>query len=98
MNQFWTTHSFYQKTDNMITLGDKLKCIFTQPLPGNDHAPKLKQDQEYVCIAVHIENRGFSHIDVGLPLELNFVRSFETGEELPGDVHWCHPNRFIKIQ
>lgn len=81
----------------MIQVGDKLKCIFNQVLPGNEHAPNLTLGEEYTCSAVFQEG-GHIHIGVGLDLKLSFVRSYATGEELPPVTHWCHPNRFIKIQ
>jgi len=81
----------------MIQVGDKLKCIFCHPLPGNDHAPALVLGKEYTCSAVFHEGEHI-HIGVGLELKLNFVRSYATKEELPPTTHWCHPNRFIKIQ
>lgn len=72
-----------------------LKCIFSQKLPGKDYAPALKQDEEYICKAVHLDSGGNVHIDVGLKLELNYIKSYATGEELPDTTHWCHPNRFV---
>jgi len=97
MNQFWTTHSFYQKTDNMIQVGDKLKCIFAEKLPGKEVGPDLKKGDDYECKAVHLDSKGNPHIDVGLPLKISHVTSFATNEMLPDNTHWCHPNRFIKI-
>lgn len=82
----------------MIKVGDTLKCIFNQPLPNNDYAPSLELMKDYECKAVHVERvpgGTFLHIDVGLPLELNYVKSYATGEELPKTTHWCHPNRFV---
>lgn len=82
----------------MIQIGDRLKCIFTQKLPGKDYSPSLKLEGEYECKSIHLDSGGNSHIDVGLPLELNYVKSYATGEELPKTTHWCHPNRFIVIK
>jgi hypothetical protein len=81
----------------VIEIGTKLKCIFNQPLPGNDHAPELELGKEYTCKGFHLES-GNLHIDVGLPLKLNYVRSYATDVELPKTTHWCHPNRFIVIE
>jgi hypothetical protein len=80
-----------------IKIGDKLKCIFIDKLPGNDYAPKLIKGNEYECIDIHYDSSGNAHINVGLPLELNYVRSYATGGHLPDYTHWCHPNRFIII-
>lgn len=80
-----------------ITVGTKLKCIFNQPLPGNDKAPDLKLGEEYECKAIYVEGE-YLHIGVGLDLELNYVKSYATGEELPPVTHWCHPNRFIIVK
>lgn len=80
----------------MIQVGDKLKCIFNQVLPGNEIAPPLELGKEYECSSVFMEG-GNLHIGVGLEMKVNFVKSYATGEELPPITHWCHPNRFIKI-
>lgn len=78
-----------------IQVGDKLKAIFTQALPGNDVAPDLKSLQRYECKAIHTDAAGQDHIDVGLVRVCNYVTSYASGEALPGTAHWCHPNRFI---
>lgn len=82
----------------MIKVGDKLKCVFNQILPGNDCAPSLVPGNLYDCKAIHVDSKGNPHIDVGLPLRFTYVKSFATGEELPKTTHWCHPNRFIIIE
>lgn len=81
----------------MIKVGDKLKCIFDTPLPGNTHKPELEAGKDYSCKSIHLDSKGNAHIDVGLPLKINHVTSYATKEELPGTTHWCHPNRFIII-
>lgn len=83
--------------ETAIMPGMKLKCIFSQKLPGKEVCPELKQDEEYECKAVHLDSKGNAHIDVGLPLKINFVNSYATGEELPDTTHWCHPNRFVIV-
>lgn len=81
-----------------IIEGKILKCIFAEKLPGKSHGPKLFKGQEYTCKSVFFDSKGNPHIDIGLPLEINSVTSFATGEELPSHTHWCHPNRFIVIE
>jgi len=83
--------------ETAIMPGMKIKCIFSQKLPGKEVGPDLKQDQEYECKSVHLDSGGNAHIDVGLPLKISYVTSYATGEELPLTTHWCHPNRFTKI-
>ena len=83
---------------NKIKVGDKLKVIFTQVLPGNDVAPTLKHGMEYRCLSVYTDKLGNDHIDVGLNRSCNYVTSYATGETLPGNTHWCHPNRFLIMQ
>lgn len=78
-----------------IEVGDTLKCIFAERLPGKDKGPDLKKGDEYTCKAIHLDSKGNPHIDVGLELKINHVTSFATGEELPDNTHWCHPNRFV---
>lgn len=83
--------------ETAIMPGMKLRCIFSQKLPGKEHGPNLKQNEEYECRSVHLDSKGNAHIDVALPLEINYVTSYATSEELPGTTHWCHPNRFVII-
>jgi hypothetical protein len=77
-----------------IKVGDKLRCILIDKLPDKEHAPDLKLNEEYTCLHIFLDKEDNQHIDVGLPLALNWITSFETGETLPGTCHWCHPSRF----
>lgn len=81
-----------------IAEGCLLRCIFAEKLPGKDKGPDLKKGDEYECKAIFYDSKGNPHIDVGLELKINHVTSFATGEELPGNTHWCHPNRFVVIK
>lgn len=67
-----------------------------EPLKGNDNAPPLTIGEVLPCKKITLDSQGNQHIDVGIVSELNYVRSYETKEELPdGDkIHWCHPSRF----
>jgi hypothetical protein len=78
-----------------IKQGDHLTVIFDQPLPGNDVAPPIKRGQAYVCKGVYTDSDGHDHIDIGLPMNVSYVRSYATDERLPPTTHWCHPNRFV---
>jgi hypothetical protein len=71
-------------------------CTNVKPLEGNDVAPPLVMCKEYTIIGICIDRQGNQHLDVGLKSKYNYIRSHETGEELPhGDkIHWCHPSRF----
>jgi len=83
----------------MYNVGDKVKAINNKPLKGNDKAPELVLDQEYPVIGIILDKEGNQHLNVGLVSDLNYIRSWETKEELPeGDtIHWCHPSRFEKV-
>jgi len=83
---------------NQIEFGnaDVLICKDIQPLKGNDVAPPLKLDEEYQVLNIFKCGCGKSHIDVGLKSEYNFVRCYDCEENLPPEIHWCHPSRFIK--
>lgn len=81
----------------MIQPGMKLKPIFFTPLPGNTEAPPLDKDFIYTCDSTFTDKGGNLHVNVGIISELNFIRSYGTKEILPGDFHWCHPNRFIIV-
>lgn len=80
---------------NKFNVGDILIAIFNKPLPGKDIAPKLELKKEYEVKHFIEDKKGNRHIDVGLQNDVNSVTSFETGEELPSGIRWCHPNRFI---
>lgn len=82
--------------NNQFNVGDTLKANNNSPLSGNSIAPPLIIGDEYTVKGITIDRKGNQHLDVGIPSEYNYIRSFETKEELPnGDkIHWCHPSRF----
>jgi len=84
----------------MHTEGQKVIAINNKPLAGRSVAPKLEIDKEYEILSIVLDSKGNQHLNVGLKSELNYVTSFETGEELPdGDkIHWCHPSRFKLVE
>lgn len=79
-----------------MEIGDKIIAINNKPLPGNDVAPHLVLNEEYILLNKIKDSKDNEHYDVGLKSNYNFIRSFETKENLPnGDkIHWCHPSRF----
>jgi hypothetical protein len=79
-----------------FNLNDVLIAINNKPLEGNSVAPELELDKEYTVKSIVLDSQGNQHLDVGLPSTHNYIRSWETKEELPnGDtIHWCHPSRF----
>ena len=83
----------------MFNVGDTVRAINNKPLEGNDKAPDLAIGKEYPVKAIVLDKDGNQHLDVGLESEYNYIRSWETKEELPdGDsIHWCHPSRFEKV-
>lgn len=80
----------------LFEVGNSVICKNNKPLDGNDVAPPLKEDEDYPVKRIFLDKKGNQHLDVGLVSEYNFIRSYETEEELPdGDkIHWCHPSRF----
>lgn len=78
-------------------LGDKLKCIFKNVLPGNTVGPDLKLGLEYPCKNIFVDSQGYQHLDVGITTEFEMIRSYATKEVLPGGTAWVHPNRFVLI-
>lgn len=84
----------------MYNVGDKVKAVNNKPLQGNDKAPALELEKEYPVIGIVLDSAGNQHLDVGLESKLNYVRSWETKEELPNgdEIHWCHPSRFEKVE
>lgn len=80
----------------IFKIGDSVTVINTAVLPGNEVGPKLKMGDKMEVKDIMVDSAGNQHLDVGLPSELTYVRSYETKEELrDGDkIHWCHPSRF----
>lgn len=83
----------------MYNIGDIVKAINDKPLGNNKISPEVIIGQEYHILNIVLDKEGNQHLDIGLPSEYNYIRSFETDEELPkGDlIHWCHPSRFEKV-
>lgn len=77
-------------------VGQTVKALNNQPLKGKDKAPPLVVGEKYPIKSIVLDKQQNQHLDVGLESTLNYITSFETGEELPdGDkIHWCHPSRF----
>jgi LEA14-like dessication related protein len=80
----------------MFIIGQKVKCNNNKPLSGNDESPDLEIGKEYIIKNIILDKQGNQHLDVGLKSHLNYIRSYETKEELPNGktIHWCHPSRF----
>jgi hypothetical protein len=82
----------------LFEIDDTVTVCNIEPLEGNTIAPELTMGEERKVIDIAIDSKGNQHLNVGIPSQINYVRSYETGEELPnGDkIHWCHPSRFKK--
>ncbi len=79
-----------------IEVNDKITCNNSNPLDGNDIAPPLSDGTEYTLLGIHTCKCGKEHYNVGLAMEVNYVRCYDCKEELPITTHWCHPSRFTK--
>lgn len=77
-------------------VGDIVTCVNRSILEGLENAPALDLNRQYEILQIIQDSKGNDHLDVGLVSVLNWVRSFETKEELPNGnkIHWCHPSRF----
>lgn len=80
----------------IFEVGEIVKAVKIDKLTGNQYAPKLELHKDYEIIGICLDTLNNQHLDVGLECELNFVTSYETGEQLPDSdkIHWCHPSRF----
>jgi len=74
----------------------KIICINTDILPGNEISPSLELNKEYNLIDIYTCECGEKHYNVGLKMEVNYVRCYKCEEELPDTNHWCHSSRFNK--
>lgn len=77
--------------------GQNVTVVSNLPLPGNDKSPTLRIGNKLTIRKIVLDSKGNQHLDVGVSSTVAYVRSYETGEELPeGDkIHWCHPLRFL---
>lgn len=84
----------------MFEVEHKVRVVNVKPLGGRDTAPKLTLGEEKTVHGICLDKDGNQHLDVGLVSDLNYVTSFETGEQLPNGnlIHWCHPSRFELIK
>lgn len=75
--------------------GEEVTPTYFGPLPGTKIAPPIVPGAEYIIKKIHIDKEGNQHLDLGIKSQYNYIRSYETKEELPdGDkIHWCHPGR-----
>jgi len=76
--------------------GQNVIAINVKRLKGNEVAPPLKLGESYAIKKIVLDSAGNQHLDVGLKSNCNYVRSYETKEDLPegSSIHWCHPSRF----
>lgn len=86
-------------TRETFEVGDKVIVTKIERMPGNSVAPLLEMNEQREVKGICIDEDGFQHLDVGLVSSYNYIRSYETDEELKdGDkIHWCHPSRFKKV-
>lgn len=79
-----------------MKVGDILIAINNKPLEGNDIAPPLMLDREYLLISITYDSQSNPHFDVGLKSHYNYIKSWDTKEDLLNgrNIHWCHPSRF----
>jgi hypothetical protein len=79
-----------------FSTGETVKVINAEPLKGNEIAPPLMVGDKYKVKEIQLDKNGNQHIDIGLPSAYEFIRSYETGEQLErgNKIHWCHPSRF----
>lgn len=84
----------------IFKIGEIVRPIFFEPLPGRRIAPKLIPNTEYPVKSIMYDSKENPHLNVGLISEVNFVTSYETGEELEESdkIHFCHPIRFELVK
>lgn len=83
----------------MYSIGQEVRCINNAPLKGNEIAPSLIVGEKYTVKQIIFDSAGNQHLDVGIVSEVEYVRSYETKEQLRNGhlYHWCHPSRFESI-
>lgn len=90
-----------------IQKGDRVKCINNRPLSKTGIGPKLESGKVYEVKSI-LSIGEHDHIDVGLPMDIGFVRCLESKPEIflaEQDIdekprihpHWCHPSRFVVV-
>ncbi len=89
----------------IYAVGDHLVCVNTDTLrvvgedADNKCAPPLEKEKEYVVESIVLDSKGNQHLNVGLKSMCAWIRSIDTGEDLPDGerIHWCHPSRFVPV-
>lgn len=74
--------------------GELITCINIEPLKNNSIAPDLELNKEYSVKELFTCKCGEKHVNIGLPLNVNFVECYKCRETLPKTNHWCHSSRF----
>ena len=89
-----------QSMKTVFEVGQTVEVINIDMLTGNDKKPNLKIGGIHEIKEIVLDKDGNQHLDVGLVSRLSYVKSWETGEELPNGnkIHWCHPSRFRAIE
>lgn len=82
-----------------FNVGDQVICVNNELMEGNDYGPpktELIVGKEYRVEMILEDSAGNQHLDVGIKSIYNYIRSWETKEQLLGGdkVQWCHPSRF----
>lgn len=78
----------YEVDDEVVITNDA-------PLVGNEVAPPVIIGDKYKIQHIVYDKKRNQHLDLGLKSQYNFIRSWETDEELPegNKIHWVHPSR-----
>jgi hypothetical protein len=81
-----------------VAVGDEVKVVNNHLLEGNTIKPNLVLHAKHEVKDVFVCGCGEVHLDIGLPLEINYVSCYKCREELPlkNNTHWCNSIRFIK--
>lgn len=85
----------------IFKVGQTVKVINDAPLSGNTVAPPVIIGDEYEIIHIITDKKGNQHLDLGIESKYEFIKSWETDEELPdgNKIHWVHPSRVqLKIK
>lgn len=87
--------NYFSNQKRIFEVGEIVEVFNIEPLPGNDKAPALILGEKYKILKIILDSQGNQHLDLGIVSNLNYVRSYETKEDLPdgNKIHWVHPSR-----
>lgn len=78
-----------------LKIGDTVKIISDDYLPGNDVKPPIHNGETYIIQDIYECKCGVRHLDLGLISQWSYISCHKCDERLLNGhaIHWCAPQR-----